>query len=212
MHYNTPVIIEGMCILNKEEVFIKRIRQNAGYTTATKLPKDENILLLKKARLFEADPKQLLPILSYHGTGRLWEQENKKTSSMENLSRLDGYKDCLSSKSNYRNLKTWFAKMEFNAFQLSKKIPILEVVRDTVKEMLSMLTKKEIELFIYREGDLEIKYKDEERREKVSNLSDGYKNMIGIVSDIAYRIAILNPHLGIPFYTTNSKEKVLLYK
>jgi len=59
-----------------------------------------------------------------------------------------------------------------------------------------MLTGKEIQLFIYREDDLEIKYKDEEIRERVSNLSDGYRNMIGMISDIAYRMAILNPSLG----------------
>ena len=62
---------------------------------------------------------------------------------------------------------------------------------------MTILTQKEVELFIYREGDLEIKYKNEEKREKVSTLSDGYRNIIGIVSDIAYRMAILNPNLGL---------------
>jgi predicted ATP-binding protein involved in virulence len=64
-------------------------------------------------------------------------------------------------------------------------------------EMLSKLTKNKVELFKYRESDLEIKYTNKDTREKVSNLSDGYKNMIGMVSDIAYRMAILNPNLGV---------------
>ncbi len=195
--YNTPVIISGTCKLDNKIVPIKRLRQNAGTTTATKLPVDENKVLIDIIRSFEEDNIKILPIVSYHGTGRLWEQDNKSSSSMEKLTRYDGYNDCLSSKSNYRNFIIWFKKQEMNAFNLRKEIPILEAVRATVIQMLSIVTGKKIELFIYREGDLEIKYKDEDKREKISNLSDGYRNIIGMVSDIAYRMAILNPNLGL---------------
>ena len=94
-------------------------------------------------------------------------------------------------------MKITYKKQELNAFNLRTEIPILEAVRNTVIQMLSILTGKEIELFIYRENGLEIKYKDEEKRERVSNLSDGYRNMIGMISDIAYRMAVLNPSLGL---------------
>jgi predicted ATP-binding protein involved in virulence len=116
---------------------------------------------------------------------------------MEKLTKYDGYKDCLNAKSNYRNFIVWFEKQERHSFNVRKQVPILEAVRNTVIKMMSMLTKKEVELFIYREDDLEIKYVDEEKREKVSTLSDGYRNIIGIVSDIAYRMAVLNPDLGL---------------
>jgi predicted ATP-binding protein involved in virulence len=139
-----------------------------------------------------------LPIISYHGTGRLWEQSNKKSSKMEKLTTYHGYKDCLNSKSNYRNFIVWFEKQERHSFNIRPKtVPILEAVRNTVIKMMSILTNKEVELFIYRDSDLEIKFKDENKREKVSTLSDGYRNIIGIVSDIAYRMAILNPNLGL---------------
>jgi predicted ATP-binding protein involved in virulence len=186
-----------MCKLDNQTVSIKRIRQNAGTTTATKLPADENRKLINIIRLFEKDNNKVLPLVSYHGTGRLWEQDNKNSSSMEKLTRYDGYKDCLNAKSNYKNFIAWFKKQEMNTFNLRRVIPILEAVRVTVIQMLSIVTGKEVELFIYREGDLEIKYKNEDKREKFSNLSDGYRNIIGMVSDIAYRMAILNPNLGL---------------
>jgi len=63
-------------------------------------------------------------------------------------------------------------------------------------KILEMLTYRKIELFIYRESDLEIKFEDCSKRERVSNLSAGYRDIIGIVSDIAYRMAILNPQLN----------------
>ncbi len=195
--YQAPVTIEGLCQIGTQDIFIKRIRQNSGKNTATKLPKEENLSLLSFTKQFKKEiDNNILPIISYHGTGRLWEQENKNSASMEKLTRLDGYKDCLNAKSNYKNFRIWFQKMEFNAFNLGKKIPILEAVRHTIILMLNKINKKEVELFIYREDDLEIKYKEEEHRERVSMLSDGYRNIIGMISDIAYRMAILNPHLG----------------
>jgi predicted ATP-binding protein involved in virulence len=163
----------------------------------TKLLKTENKDLIDIVKSLEEDSENILPIISYHGTGRLWEQSHKKSSKMEKLTKYHGYKDCLNAKSNYRNFIVWFEKQERHSFSVRREIPILEAVRNTVIKMMTILTKKEVELFIYREGDLEIKYKNEEKREKVSTLSDGYRNIIGIVSDIAYRMAILNPNLGL---------------
>ncbi len=195
--YNTPVIVSGICNINGNNVNIKRIRQNTDVTAMTKLLKTENKDLIDIVKSLEEDIENILPIISYHGTGRLWEQSHKKSSKMEKLTKYHGYKDCLNAKSNYRNFIAWFEKQERHSFSVRREIPILEAVRNTVIKMMTILTKKEVELFIYRESDLEIKYKNEEKREKVSTLSDGYRNIIGIVSDIAYRMAILNPNLGL---------------
>lgn len=196
--YHTPVEINGTCNINNQSINIKRIRQNTNTTAMTKLLKKDNQDLFNIVNLLEHNDNAILPILSYHGTGRLWEQSNKKSSKMEKLTRYHGYKDCLNAKSNYRNFIVWFEKQERHSFNIRPKtVPILEAVRNTVIKMMSILTNKEVELFIYRDSDLEIKFKDENKREKVSTLSDGYRNIIGIVSDIAYRMAILNPNLGL---------------
>ncbi|HHH37891.1 MAG TPA: hypothetical protein ENK77_04680 [Epsilonproteobacteria bacterium] len=192
--YNTPVELMGKFSINKELVDVFRTKENIT-SSRIKLPSEDNRKLKEIVSVLEKEDNLIYPILSYHGTGRLWEQENKRTAKMDKLSRLDGYKDCLNAKSNYRNFKAWFEKLERHAFNIRKEIPILEVVRNVVIQMISILDNKEVELFIYRESDFEIRYKDESKRERVSNLSDGYRNMIGIVSDIAYRMAILNPQL-----------------
>jgi len=195
--YKLPVIISGNLDVNKNDIFIERMRRQVKNDTKTHLLKTINKSLIDYITEIENNLDDItLPIISYHGTGRLWEQEYKKTSKMEKLTRFDGYKDCLNAKSNYRNFIAWFEKQERNAFNLRKEIPILEAVRECVKSFISQVSKQEVELFIYREGDLEIKFKDTEKRERISSLSDGYRNLIGIVSDIAYRMAILNPHLG----------------
>lgn len=194
--YKTPVSITGTLQVNKENIDISRTRRSLNDAQTTLL-KTQNESLYTLATNMQNNDDTIFPIISYHGTGRLWEQEYKKSSKMEKLTRFHGYKDCLNAKSNYRNFISWFEKQEKNAFNLRKEIPILEVVRDTVKKMITILTSKKVELFIYREGDLELKFENEDNRERVSNLSDGYRNIIGIVSDIAYRMAILNPFLGL---------------
>lgn len=194
--YKTPVSIDGTLDINTQEINISRFRRSLT-SAKTELLKTQNESLYTLVQNLENTDEKIFPILSYHGTGRLWEQEYKKSSKMEKLTRYDGYKDCLNAKSNYRNFITWFEKQEKNAFNLRKEIPILEAVRKTVMTMIAILTGKEVELFIYREGDLELKFVNETFRERVSNLSDGYRNIIGIVSDIAYRMAILNPTLGL---------------
>lgn len=194
--YNEPTVISGICNMYDSSIVLKRVKNNIN--SQNRLLKKEHQELIDIVESINTNAESILPIISYHGTGRLWEQSSKKSSStMTNLTRLDGYKDCLNAKSNYRNFVAWFKKQEMNAFNLQQQIPILEAVRNTVIQMLSMLTGKEVQLFIYREGGLEIKYRDEEIRERVSNLSDGYRNMIGMISDIAYRMAILNPSLGL---------------
>lgn len=196
VEYKLPINISGTLSISNEDVNIERFRRSVA-SSKTELLKLQNQTIYNLVKTLEFSEDKIFPLISYHGTGRLWEQDYKSSAKMEKLTRYDGYKDCLNAKSNYRNFIAWFEKQEKNAFNLRKEIPILEAVRNTVKEMMGLLTKKEVELFIYREGDLELKFKDEAMRERVSNLSDGYRNIIGIVSDIAYRMAILNPTLGL---------------
>lgn len=196
IRHKLPVNIKGTLQVNNKFIDISRTRRSLT-DARTKLLRTQNESLYNLVTNMQKVHETIFPIISYHGTGRLWEQEYKKSSKMEKLTRFHGYKDCLNAKSNYRNFISWFEKQERNAFNLRKEIPILEVVRDTVKNMITILTGEKVELFIYREGDLELKFINKDNRERVSNLSDGYRNIIGIVSDIAYRMAILNPFLGL---------------
>jgi predicted ATP-binding protein involved in virulence len=116
----------------------------------TRLLTKDNIELLNLVKGLNLNiDGNTLPIISYHGTGRLWEQDYKNSSKMENLTRLDGYKDSLNAKSNYRNFISWFKKLENQYFNTRKEIPLLESVRNTIIKLLSILTKKDVALFIY---------------------------------------------------------------
>lgn len=73
--------------------------------------------------------------------------------------------------------------------------PTLEQIRSIIINALTTLTEKEVQSVIYRDFDLEFYFKEESQAQRVSQLSDGFRSMVGLVSDIAYRIAILNPNI-----------------
>lgn len=195
-----PSEIIGDYSLNQKNISWKRTIKSIKSKTSMTIKENNELYSIVKSlekHSKESSESVILPIFSYHGTGRLWEQDKtfslKSNRSINNISRYFAYKESLVASSNYRNFLAWFEKMDWNSYNMREDIPILEVVRTTIKEALELLTEEKIENVIFREGDLEIKFSD--RREWVSYLSDGYRNIIGMVSDIAYRMVVLNPSL-----------------
>ena len=132
-----------------------------------------------------------LPILLYYGTGRLWDV-HRKVPIGKPESRMVGYRNCLDPKSDHHLFEKWFSQLELSALQKNKKIAVLEAVRDATKMCIPGA-----ERFYYdvANGALMIELEDEGYC-LFNNLSDGYRNMVAMVADIAHRAARLNPHMG----------------
>jgi predicted ATP-binding protein involved in virulence len=142
----------------------------------------------------------ILPVFSYHGVGRVanFTRDMRMLEKTEKISRFVGYKDCLKAASNYKFFVNWYRKMKFREFEFQKNIPVLDSVTDSIKKTLISLTEDEeyrVKDIKYFEGEIGVLFEDG-KIVPVSYLSDGYKDIIGIISDIAYRMAILNPKLG----------------
>ncbi|MBT9098120.1 AAA family ATPase [Methylovulum psychrotolerans] len=148
-------------------------------------------------------PETLLPILAYYGTGRLWKKpDSQEIETLSPDSRLLGYRDCLSPASNLDRLFRWFKTQELAALQKQEPRYVFEAVK---KAMVSMISDADAEDAEY-EGkiwwdvdwdELLIETVVQGKREtmRFRLLSDGYRNMLGMVADIAYRMATLNPQL-----------------
>jgi predicted ATP-binding protein involved in virulence len=107
-------------------------------------------------------------------------------------SRTVGYRNCLDSQSDHHLFEEWFKTLELSSLQKKKKIGILESVRTAVKDCVQ--NTRHI-YFDIDNDELMFDFQNDERC-PFSNLSDGYKNMVGMVADIAHRAARLNPHFG----------------
>ncbi len=140
----------------------------------------------------------ILPLLAYHGTGRLWAEHREKIEYKKQGTRLEGYIDCTSPKSSGKQFKAWFKTLEDEArkFEDPEDISQLKAIKEVLRQIVP---EWEDIAFSFAEDDLLGFFKTSEGITKYlpfRMLSDGYKNMIGIVADIASRCMKLNPHLG----------------
>lgn len=140
-----------------------------------------------------------LPVISYFSVGRLFEQDKStwvKPYQKEDLTRFYGYKDCLDSKSNIKLFVSWFRKMEMIRIQKNKQIGELNAVKQAVVELIQLLFADEEEIaFFYDFEEEEVVVEIGNKRDTLRIMSSGYRTVIGMVADIAYRMALLNPHL-----------------
>lgn len=155
----------------------------------------------------EADTDTLLPVLAYYGTGRLWQMEKLTQSTLQVTSRSVGYSNCLDSGSSYKNFAEWFRYWNISAFEHryeaakqgqpdtpSEFDAYIASVSNAVNRCLAPSGWKQIAYSAARQ-EL-VACHDEHGELPVALLSDGIRNMLGIVGDIAFRATKLNPMLG----------------
>ncbi|MEZ3436355.1 MAG: AAA family ATPase [Lachnospiraceae bacterium] len=143
-----------------------------------------------------SDEEQIYPLVLYLSSARLWNEN--RTGEMEKIpSRTDAYQRCLDQK---RGSQTSFEYIKLLGSLASEEndgipLPAYEVIMDAVKYSLrEELTPGQQVLFSSRFGEIAVKNPDGTVID-FSVLSDGYRNVIKIVTDIATKMCILNPYL-----------------
>lgn len=158
-----------------------------------------------------------LPLISYYGTGRLWQeprdvrtqreqspgeasglpfQEVASSESSEDLaedfaSRLAGYRYSIDPRCSPRDLLRWLRLEQLVALQKRRESTQYQVVREAIRRSVEGCESIEYDLrlglLLHIAG---------QKRLPFGALSDGQRNMIAMVGDIAYKAAQLNPQLG----------------
>ncbi len=161
-----------------------------------------------------------LPLVVFYGTGRLWSEhrltEGKRTEDPSTLGRLSGYVDCLSSSSSFKSFVAWYesraiaAKVDpASAYGPSDRPEKqLAAVRQATKIVLAptgwqgidwefpALPQGETPTRANLRGGVLVGEHPEHGRLPLYVLSDGVRNMIALVADLAHRCVVLNPHFG----------------
>lgn len=132
-----------------------------------------------------------MPLLLYYGAGRLWDI-HRNIQTEKPGSQLDAYRYCLDPKSDQNAFEKWFKKLAYSELQKRQKIPALDAVRDAVlcctpgaSNFYHDTDEDQIMIQLDQEGLIPFNY-----------LSDGFRNMVAMVADIAHRASRLNPHLA----------------
>ena len=136
----------------------------------------------------------VLPLLSYYGTGRLWQEPRKtKKEKSEHRSRLIGYKGGMDARVSSRELISWLKKEGWIAYQeKNEDTPISRVVKASI---ISCIEGGKDVFYDARRESVVVEI-DGQGSQSFENLSDGQRNIIAMVGDIAIKAATLNPQLG----------------
>ncbi len=199
-HFPVSICAEGM-IDGQQITWCRELNNSNGKTTAANAKGLTNISSKIAINIMNGSTATILPLVSYYGTGRLWSQKKKKkeSESIMRFQRQSGYIDCLSAASNEKLMLKWFEKMTIQEAQKKAILPELKAVRQAISMCFAKITGTgdadvQFNLDTHR---LDIITKEGDKQEIIpmSFLGDGYKGALGMIGDIAYRMAILNPQL-----------------
>jgi predicted ATP-binding protein involved in virulence len=198
---STAVVLNGtFCIDAVNDCITWKREQAKGAKTLT--VKDASALkLYGKNALDKIELNENLPLIAYHTTGRLWGQINEriKESNKDKKivyekigSRLDGYYACLDPRSIEQKFLNWFKTYEDSILKFDKEKDLYNAFKNAITSMVP-----DWQDIHFHWGLDDLLGKDKEGVwTPLRNFSDGYKAIISITADIAYRAIKLNPHLG----------------
>lgn len=206
-----PVNIEstGDCLDNHDVKWVRSLNSESGNTTVKEARELTNISKDTQKRIMTGDKSLILPLISYYGTGRLYAQkkEKKNIKSLTEFKRQVGYVDCMAAESNEKLMLNWFQIQTLKSLQEQQRTGkvekplLLKTVESAICKcferisgsknadiMFDLDTHRLVLNFESTDGSLQKFAMDE--------MSDGYKNTLSMIGDIAYRMAVLNPMLG----------------
>lgn len=158
-----------------------------------------------------------LPLITYMGTSRLWfegrftSEAKETTLDKSDYSRTSGYLNCLAYASSFKAFTSWYGWIyrsyrEKQIDALERKIELseagqrfantIEVVKTAVDALVKAATGwHSLEYSASHNQQLVMRH-DKLGVMPVDMLSDGLRNTIAMVADLAFRASKLNPHLG----------------
>lgn len=203
-----PVEITAIGDIDGQAIEWKRSLNGENGRTIVKDAKDmTDIARGYQERMRDGDAALVLPIVAYYGTGRLWDyHREKKADTFKNNTKTNGYIDSLDGTANIKLMMNWFKKKTIQRMQkksegLREFVELLVVYRAMAK-CYERITGRHGVAFDYNldTNEIEFCYINEDGLQMsipLSQMSDGYKSTISLIADIAYRMVVLNPQLGI---------------
>ena len=206
-----PVNIEsiGDILDNYNVKWVRSLNSESGNTTVKEARELTNISKSVQNRIMTGDKSLNLPLISYYGTGRLYAQkkEKKNIKSLTEFKRQVGYVDCMSAESNEKLMLNWFQIQTLKSLQEQQRTGkvekplLLKTVESAICKCFERISgsKNADIVFDLDTHRLVLNFESGDgslQKFAMDEMSDGYKNTLSMIGDIAYRMAVLNPMLG----------------
>lgn len=131
-----------------------------------------------------------LPLIAYYGTDRVKDKE-RRAHKYEG-SRFDGYYASLDSEVVKKQFLIWFRDYEDSVLKFGADKALYSAFTEAITTMVNDWGKIH---YSWKLNDM-LGQLENGTWISFSMLSSGYKNIVRLTADIAYRAIILNPHLG----------------
>jgi predicted ATP-binding protein involved in virulence len=188
-----PVCVTAEGTIDGKPVRWSRALQGEGGRTTRAGAADLKKLIQKLVRAVKAGKGQALPLMAYYGTQRLFRHKKVTQEKRGVGSRYDGYVDALDPASNHRLLTEWMHRQTLVELQGGKPVLQLRAVERAILQCIEGTIRF---FFDVESQGLQLQREDGELI-PFELLSDGYRNLVAMVADIAWRAAVLNPHFGV---------------
>lgn len=153
----------------------------------------------KIAQANHADEEIIFPLVLYLSSARLWNENKSSSNETIQYNRTDAYTRCLDAKHGMELAFGYIQKLQIAAIEENhgRTFPAYDAILKAVNEVLKdELATGESVIFSTRYGKDIIALKTSDHTIiPFTTLSDGYRNVIKIVLDIAVRMCMLNPYL-----------------
>lgn len=184
-----PTVVEALASFRRGKGAWKRVRLENETTSMA-----DNIPVGFLHEYSTTDALQDLPLIAHYGAQRMWHKHEDIEDRQEVGSRRDGYEGCLGIVSNHSRLAGWMRKQTLIELQRGSGYvqPQLAAVVAAVKRCIGS-----VERFWFDIQYEELRIENSDGNiQSFAMLSEGYRNTIAMVADIAWRAAVLNPQHG----------------
>lgn len=183
------------------EISFQRIIEKEGSRTkfSGKNPMQPKVVEWEKTieKADHSDSELILPLVLYLSSARLW-NENNSTKKVRLYNRTEAFSYCLEKKHGAELAFGYVKRLKDVAEEERRKnnFPAYDTILNAVNEAFSdELSAEERVIFSTRYGrDIVALQMKDGTVVPFSSLSDGYRNVIKIILDIAARMCILNPY------------------
>ena len=201
-----PVNIDSFGVYMKQQDV--KWRRSLNYENGKTTIKDAEGLtyIAKKVQhqIMTGDKSLVLPLISYYGTGRLYAQKKEKRNreSLTEFKRQVGYVDCMAAESNEKLMLNWFQTQTLKSLQQQQKTGLLEkpvllkIVEKAICRSYERISGSRNTSLVFDLDTHKLVLEFETvngcaQRFAMDEMSDGYKNTLSMIGDIAYRMAMM---------------------
>lgn len=201
--YQFPVEVGATGLINNTDfVWIRSLNGLGKSRTINKKAKEIQDYAAYMQSIVTSGIDINLPVLAYYATGRLFDEAKdmegnknvEEDSKAKISSRFRAYDKCLYSKSTYKQFQKWFRLKEIARIQKRSEDTALSLVQSAIINNIPNCKNIYYEFDPDKPPGLKVETEDG-RILPFTYLSDGTRNFIALISDIAYKAITLNPHL-----------------